>query len=419
MTDNEPKFTQPARHTGQQQRWSRILERAEGPTFSLLVHLLVIWLLIYKLSGTTVTSTPTYEVRVMDTHAEELQLDSTKLEPPDETIPDEAIPDDLVTQDGSVTGVGLAPKGADTGNALDVDSSTFTMIDNESPLELVGAQGAPVLLDNAASSLQLQRKAKSAFGFENNIKGDLVGTMYDLKRDDSDRPRNADYYTDLRMLVKERFSKKALKTFYRVPKQLFLSHLFLPYVKAETGPEAFGVGDLMEPTKWIIHYIGQIQAPLAGRYRFVGEFDDIVIVFVDGEVVLEAGWGDHVTEWRPKDNVGKDICYTTHALTYGDWIDLRPLNPKRIDIIIGENPGGFVGGLLMVQQEDMQYAKDSKGRPILPIFAVQPLTPVELTSLHSVPNWKFDEEHIPILGVRQERLLSKASDTNEVTITIQ
>jgi hypothetical protein len=98
---------------------------------------------------------------------------------------------------------------------------------------------------------------------------------------------------------------------------------------------------------------------------------------------------------------------------------MRPLNPQRIDIVVGENPGGYVGGLLMLQQEDMPYAKDTKGRPVLPIFTVQPLTPIELTTLRSVPGWKFDEQHVPIMGVRQERLLSKASDTNEVTVIIR
>lgn len=377
---------------------------------SLLVHILVIWLLISRLTGTDSNSTAVYEVRVMDTSAEDLMLDTPELEPSDESM-EEEIPMESSLSSG--------PEPVDAYDALEVGDSLIAMMDNDSLLELEGIHGSQVLLDNTASSLQLQRKAKSAFGFENNIKGDLIGTMYDLKRDGSDRPRNVDYYTDLRGLVEQRFSKKALKSFYRVPKQLFLSHLFLPYVKAETGPEAFGVGDLMEPTKWIIHYTGQIQAPLAGRYRFVGEFDDIVIVFVDGKVVLEAGWGDRVTSWKPKDNVGKDICYTTHPLVYGDWLEMRPLNPQQIDIVVGENPGGYVGGLLMLQQEDMQYAKDPKGRPVLPIFTVQPLTPVELATLHSVPGWKFDEQHVPIMGVRQERLLSKASDTNEITVTIQ
>lgn len=382
---------------------------------SLLAHVFVIWLLISHLSGTNPHPTAAYEVHLMDTAAEELTLDTSESEPPDESIPDGP------TQEENPVGMGIAsaPGPVEAGEALKVGDSSITMLDNDSPLELEGVYGSPVLLDNSASSLQLQRTAKSAFGFENNIKGDLIGTMYDLKRDGSERPRNVDYYADLRGLVEERFSKKALKSFFRVPKQLFLSHLFLPYVKAETGPEAFGVGDLMEPNQWIIHYAGQIQAPLAGRYRFVGEFDDIVIVFIDGEVVLEAGWGDRVTSWKPKDNVGKDLCYTTHPLVYGDWVEMRPLNPQRIDIVVGENPGGYVGGLLMLQQEDRQYATDAKGRPILPVFTVQPLTPVELTTLHSVPGWKFDDEHVPIMGVRQERLLSKAADTNEVTITIQ
>ena len=103
---------------------------------------------------------------------------------------------------------------------------------------------------------------------------------------------------------------------------------------------------------------------------------------------------------------------------YGEWVDLQALNPHRIDIVIGENPGGWVGGLLMLQQEDREYATDVKGRPILPIFTVQPLTPEELKIMHSVPGWRFDD-HVPIMGVRQERLAANTSDTNDIVVLVE
>ena len=80
--------------------------------------------------------------------------------------------------------------------------------------------------------------------------------------------------------------------------------------------------------------------------------------------------------------------------------------------------GGWVGGLLMLQEEGREYASDAKGRPVLPIFTVQPLTPEDLKIMHSVSGWRFDE-HTPIMGVRQERLAAGAGDTDEVVVVVE
>ncbi len=403
-----------------QRRLARVGELLRGPFASVLLHIAIIALIVSQCVDSGPQAQSSFEIHLMDASVDQLTLDKLDIEPPDE-LKEEEIPDLAMPEPGAYVGAAAETEATAAGGgpeALDIPQGVVVIDDNASPLELVGAKSAAAFLGNSASSLQLQRKAKTAFGFDTNIKGDLVGTMYDLKRDAAGQARASDYYKDLRSMVQERFAKKAMKSYYRVPKQLFLTHLFLPYVKAETGPEAFGVGGLMEPTKWIIHYTGAIQAPLAGRYRFVGDFDDVVAVFVDGEPVLESTWGDHVTSWKPKDNVGAHTCYTTHPLAYGDWVELRPLNPRRIDIIVGENPGGYVGGLLMVQEEGRDYAKDAKGRPILPIFTVQPLTPDDLQAMKAVPGWTF-AEHTPVMGVRQDRLASKAADTNDVKILIE
>ena len=43
--------------------------------------------------------------------------------------------------------------------------------------------------------------------------------------------------------------------------------------------------------------------------------------------------------------------------------------PHRLEILCGENPGGLVGGVLLVEEKGAQYAHDPAGRPILPLFA--------------------------------------------------
>jgi hypothetical protein len=39
-----------------------------------------------------------------------------------------------------------------------------------------------------------------------------------------------------------------------------------------------------------------------------------------------------------------------------------------MEILIGEQPGGHSGFCLMIEKEGVEYTKDSRGNPILPVF---------------------------------------------------
>ena len=274
------------------------------------------------------------------------------------------------------------------------------------------------LADNGLSDDQLRRGGGSAFGFGDKARGDLVGAMYDLKRDNNGRAREANFMEDLRTIMNARLDAKAFKNFFRVPRPLYLTHLYVPYMDAQSGPEAFGVGDLMESSNWIVHYGGYLQTAIAGRYRFVGAFDDLLVVMVDGQLVHEFKWSGDPSAWAPKDRVEQD-GYRDKKLVYGDWFDLAPLRNRRVDILVGEHPGGHVGGLLMIEREGETYETAADGRPILPIFALQPLTEAEEQRLYSATDWKF-ARRVPIMGARQDELQQNASRKNDdVTISIQ
>ena len=344
------------------------------------------------------------EVTVVDPEVLELDLTDLELTPEDMTEPDEAF--DFSIPEPEMFATESLPEVEDFSAVAPVDS----------PVILSGF----TLMDTGLSEAQLNRGAGSRFGFDECARGDLTGTLYDLKRNGARQARAVDFTRDLRGLVEDRFSSKALKQFYRVPKPLYLSHLLLPYIPAEQGPEAFGVGKLMEPRQWIVHYTGRFQCLMAGRYRFVGAFDDILLVFVNGQLVLEAGWGEPVSDWRPQENVGTDLCYTTHPLVYGDWVELPPLKPARIDIVIGENPGGWMGGLLLVEQEGRTYQRDAAGRAVLPLFALQPLTETEQASLRQFPGFAI-EERTPIMGIRSDMTFlnrTKVAD-DEIKVTVE
>ena len=375
------------------------------PLLVLALHAAVVGLICLATEKTSrAPENQAIEVTVVDPEVLELDLTDLEQTPEDMTEPDEAF--DFTIPEPEVFAEEAAP-----------EVEEFSAIPPvESPVILSGF----TLMDSSLSEVQLKRGAGSHFGFDECARGDLTGTLYDLKRNGAGQSRAVDFTRDMRALVEARFSNKALKQFYRVPKPLYLSHLLQPYIPAEQGPEAFGVGKLMEPRQWIVHYTGQFQCLMAGRYRFVVDFDDILLVFVNGRLVLEAGWGEPVSDWRPQENVGTDLCYTTHPLVYGDWVELLPLKPTRIDIVIGENPGGWMGGLLLVEQEGRTYRRDAAGRAVLPLFALQPLTETERASLRQFPGFAI-EERTPIMGIRSDMaFLEKAKASNdEVKVTVE
>lgn len=276
--------------------------------------------------------------------------------PPPDTYTDfidPSAPDEPVLED--------IPEVVSTPETQNLDQIARLLSDIASPVTLLGlGSGVPA------------GGGSSGFGGEGGASTDLVGTLYDLKRTSKGEPRNFNFSADLRALIDARFSGKALDNVFRIPKQLRLSHLFVPSMSANAGPESFGVAELMQPRGWVVHYQGHIQPSIPGTYRFVGDFDDVILVMIDGEVVMESNWGSPATDWRPAEAVPSHPGLRNRRLMYGDWIRLGN-SPRRIDIIVGENPGGHVGGHLMVQEKNTRYRETAAGRPILPLFTLHPL----------------------------------------------
>ena len=264
----------------------------------------------------------------------------------------------------------------------------------------------------------------TSFGRPTNFEGTLVGQLYDFKRNKDGKARRADYWADLRHIVEQKLTSRAFQEVYCVPKKVYLSHLFVPYADAATGPEAFGVGGLMEPTAWVAHYTGQVHPLHSGRYRFIGDFDDVLIVLIDGVVVLEVTW-DHsdnvggATGWTAKENVNTYKCFTGRPFIFGDWVELTSDKPRRIDVLVGERPGGRIGGVLVVQKEGVTYDKASNGFPVLPIFAVSTLSPQEQQRLEEAREMKFAfPTPIMRMNASREVYLAGYLDKDEIPVEV-
>lgn len=239
----------------------------------------------------------------------------------------------------------------------------------------------------------------TGFGGSGGSSADLVGTLWDLKRDSRGNNRRISFNQDLRRMLDADFSGPEMRDFFRVPRQVFLSHLFVPIIRAESGPEAFGVADQMEPRGWVIHYQGYIQPQVPGTFRFVGEFDDVILVRIDGQVVLESNWGGRATDWRPQEPLRGRRGLRSRDLVYGDWIQLEN-RPHRIEIVIGENPGGHVGGLLLVQDQNQTYRQTPSGHPILPLFTLHPFTAEDLARIEQ-KNFEIETRRVPLFGIHR------------------
>lgn len=360
--------------TLRQPGWRERLKKAALPgVASAAFHFLLILLLIrFAVSRGSVTAQPDLDVTVVAEEAFDLDVPPAQPdEQPADAMEDALRPPELAALEAPVE----AP--APQSDVVIAELSLSELVVPSSPMAEVE-----------------KRMGGTVFGFQERLEGDLVGTMYDLKRNARGDPRVPQYARDIGTIMSGRMAPSAFSEFYRLPRRLYLTHLFVPYSAATTGPAAFGVQDLMEPTQWVVHYTGELQPRTGGRFRFVGMFDDLLVVAINGRTVLEFLWTGDPSPWAPSDFVDAHPCFAGKPLVYGDWVTLPDDQPTRIDILVGEHPGGRVGGVLLLQQEGVNYPVEANGRPILPIFTMLPLNAKERDRMRNFAEWKFDPGYV-------------------------
>lgn len=221
---------------------------------------------------------------------------------------------------------------------------------------------------------------RSLFGTTESSPSTLKGTMYDLKQTRGGKPTKADY-----LALTNEFSQKwdtgVFRDYYKVDTSLYATHLFIPLIKAAEAPKAFNVEDKVQPSQWVIVYEGTFTAPASETYRFVGYADDILMVGVNGQLVLDGsrptiGFDKNLgaaSAWKVTPDTLLRHKIGNGQLAYGDWIPLQAGQPNQIHILLGERPGGFFCGFLLIQEKGKKYEVDAKsgGRPILPLFRTQ------------------------------------------------
>ena len=224
------------------------------------------------------------------------------------------------------------------------------------------------------------------FGSTEASSGALIGILYDLKQSQARKPLKIDYEIYAKIVnefVSSQWDEQVLNRYFRAPRPLYATQVFVPMISASIAPDAFGVGEVVEPMYWVIHYKGQVSAPSAGTWRFWGYGEEVCVVAINGRTVLVSNWREVTTPsvgWKSPAPPG--LPAGNGYLRASDWIELREDEIVDIDILIGERGGGVFTAFLLVEKKGENYRRID-GRPVLPIFQLAPVvTPQPKTRRH-------------------------------------
>ena len=209
------------------------------------------------------------------------------------------------------------------------------------------------------------------FGDTEPTASGFVGTFYDLKQTRSGKPTNVspdEYHTIFRKFVREHWRESVLADYFHAPQKLCTPQIFIPNMSADEGPKAFDLADKVKPGRWLVHYKARVAPPADGTFHFVGGGDDVLVVRFNGKVVLDRCWSQQDEEWKTARNYDYGYTGIPNGLARGDALRLKAGQFYDMEVLIGEQPGGLVFFSLLLEEEGVEYRRDAKGNPILPVF---------------------------------------------------
>jgi hypothetical protein len=235
------------------------------------------------------------------------------------------------------------------------------------------------------------------FGLRTASGGALMGTFYDLKQNRSRQPTKMtpkEYAKVLTAFIKSGWNSSHFALFFKGPNPLYSTQIFIPDIDANKGPSAFGLQNEVQPSMWIVLYKGTVSPPESGIFHFVGHGDDILMVKFNNRFVLAANWdnpafGTVDTSWKPQGTYDYGWPPPNRFMNFpfrrGNAMDIKAGSSYPIEILIGEQPGGRAHAVLLMEKEGVEYKKDAKGNPILPIFRLAETKMPKLERGESLP----------------------------------
>ena len=258
------------------------------------------------------------------------------------------------------------------------------------------------------------------FGTDTTGGSSLQGTLYDFKQSPTRKQLKQDLSYAEHTDIVYRFMRSGWKEsvlsskYYKAPKKLYNSHIFISHRSADDAPRAYGCADTVKPKHWAAIYRGKIVAPKSGKFRFVGMADDIIAVRFNGEDVYENGYffmslkgrymnpDDYKALAGEVDNPAflrearrsylwkklpaKFYKYSTMAsynarsngMIVGPEFSVTANEVYPIEILVSEVPGEAFSAFLLIEEVGAKYEKDpATGDPILPLFRTNYATPLK------------------------------------------
>ena len=232
----------------------------------------------------------------------------------------------------------------------------------------------------------------------------LVGRLFDMKQTREKTPKSYDpspegYFRPMRRLIDKKFSDDLLADYYQASTKLGFMFIAIPNMDANEGPKAFQAEKEIQPRGWFIHYDGTLNPPEEADYRFHGMFDDMLIVFIDGRPVLDASWDDCLRDAKVRETSALPTFMSNRPIYQGKWVNIK--RGARVTILIGERPGGRLGGTLMVEKRGGDYKKRGNGSPILPLFTT---VKIDAKAMELISQTGYDyAKEMPVFRPAQSR----------------
>ena len=248
--------------------------------------------------------------------------------------------------------------------------------------------------------------------------GGLEGKFYDLKQDRKKKPnRHAKYFDQnksiggrLKYMVSQykeledrRFGESSLRDFFQASAKLSFTHLVMSSeTNANVAPKSFSVQKEVEPSAWVVVYDGVINPVKPGEYQFVGLFDDVLLVYVNERLVLDGSFLSYSDLAQPLKK-GAEMR-KTKPLVEGKWVKLNP--GTKLKIVVGESPGGKMGGGLFIREKGKKY-KQVAGGDVLPPFTTSPLSNDDKKKLKAIKkmgaggNFPIEVDDVPLFPAQK------------------
>lgn len=220
--------------------------------------------------------------------------------------------------------------------------------------------------------------------------GLLEGTFYDLKQTGEGQPTdmafqdfeqsgkwdiaapvNGVYDRAMRKVVSSGMSPSSLREYFRSPRQLYLSQLYIPAIAADEAPKAFEVSDKVKGRRWVALYRGVVSPPVDGNYRFAGWGDDVLVVRFNNRVVLDASLAQPTGKPQGKTYPHSGLPYGWQTVV-GASFQAKAGAAYPMELLIGERPGGEYSGYLLLEKIGEKYEEEPGGAPLLPLFKLAP-----------------------------------------------